>query len=69
MNSKAYCEFTIPLVKDLIKYYLDQYDVNLVYQHDNAPIHVSKYSVEKWDYANIDRMDWPANSPDLNSIE
>jgi transposase len=42
---------------------------NLVFQHDNAPIHTAQ-KVTKWfKKKNITIMDWPASSPDLNPIE
>ena len=41
----------------------------MVFQQDNAPIHTTK-KVTKWfKKNNIMTMDWPANPPDLNSIE
>ena len=35
---------------------------NVIFQHDNAPIHKAKI-VQKW------FLEWPAQSPDLNPIE
>ena len=40
-----------------------------IFQDDNAPCHRSK-KVNEWiNWKNINRMDWPAQSPDLNPIE
>ena len=40
-----------------------------LFQHDNAPVHKVR-SIQKW-FAElgVEELDWPAHSPDLNSIE
>jgi hypothetical protein len=44
-------------------------DDDCLYQHDNAPCHISR-SVREWFVDNnIPEMDWPAQSPNLNLIE
>lgn len=66
MNSEKYGE----LLENVLLPYLDETEfVNPIFQQDNAPIHVSKY-MKKWfvDH-NVQILDWPAKSPDLNPIE
>ena len=45
------------------------HDDTAIFQQDNAPCHVSKFSKEHFSGKNIEIMDWPANSPDLSPIE
>lgn len=40
-----------------------------VFQQDSAPCHVSKTSMKWFREKNIELLDWPGNSPDLNPIE
>jgi transposase len=40
-----------------------------IVQEDNAPAHSSHYQQEVFDAAQVSRLIWPANSPDLNMIE
>lgn len=50
---------------DVIKPANDQ----CIFQQDNAPCHTAKI-IERWFKENkIEKVDWPANSPDLNPIE
>ena len=42
---------------------------NTVVQEDNAAAHASAYQQEVFDTAMVERLDWCANSPDLNPIE
>ena len=36
---------------------------------DNAPIHKTQENMELFERSNVDVIDWPAKSPDLNPIE
>ena len=40
-----------------------------LFQHDNVPMHKAR-SIQKWFVEiGVEELDWPAQSPDLNSIE
>lgn len=42
---------------------------HLIFQQDNAPIHTAKIVTKWFEEKNIETINWPANSPDLNPIE
>lgn len=53
----------------LKRHYPGLYEGELIFQHDNAPVHTA-YIVDQWFRSkNITVMDWPSKSPDLNIIE
>lgn len=66
MNSGMYLE----LLEDVLIGHIEN-DANedIVFQQDNASIHVSKQSKAWFDEKNIPLLDWPACSPDCNPIE
>jgi hypothetical protein len=42
---------------------------HFMFQHDNAPMH-KKMSIQKWFVKiGVEKLDWPAKSPDINPIE
>ena len=57
------------LSNNLLPYLNSNGRQNVLFQQDNAPIHVSR-STKAWFAANnVTVMDWPPCSPDLNPIE
>ena len=42
---------------------------NFVYVQDNAPLHTARDTAAFLDQQNVEVMDWPARSPDMNPIE
>ncbi|KAG2784290.1 hypothetical protein PC129_g15283 [Phytophthora cactorum] len=45
------------------------YGTDYFYQQDNASIHVSKRTTECFAKQQVEVLDWPSKSPDLNPIE
>ena len=45
------------------------YGGDLIYMHDNAPAHTANITIEWLEGKDIETLDWPARSPDLNIIE
>jgi hypothetical protein len=46
-----------------------RFGTNFIFQQDNARIHTARNTKDIFNEENIDVMDWPALSPDLNPIE
>ena len=42
---------------------------NFIFQQDNAPIHKAKKTIKYFEDSNIELLEWPPQSPDLNPIE
>ena len=67
MKSCDYQEILTQFFKGKVnKYYPNN---TYFFQHDNAPPHVSKSSINFLKKHRIDYLNWPANSPDMNPIE
>ena len=45
------------------------YEPDLYFMHDNAPIHTTRVVIDWFEENGIDVTDWPPFSPDLNPIE
>ncbi|CAB4401305.1 unnamed protein product [Rhizophagus irregularis] len=68
MDAELYCKI---LEEDFLMT-LDYYDldvVDVVFQHDNDPKHKARITTDWLETNNINVLDWPAQSPDLNPIE
>ena len=62
----------IDLMSNHLEPYLKQLEgksPSVIFQDDNAPCHKAKCAALWQQEHAIDRMDWPAQSPDLNPIE
>ena len=53
----------------LLPYTRQKFQVNLVYQDDNASPHHVRMVQDFVDTNDITRLDWPSKSPNLNPIE
>lgn len=42
---------------------------NFIFQHDNCTVHTARRTVEWLQAQNINVLDWPSRSPDINPIE
>jgi hypothetical protein len=58
---------------DIVIPYIEEYAHNFgagfVLMHDNALPHIARIVIDELNYANIQRLNWPARSPVLNPIE
>ena len=65
-NSEKYMaiikERAVPIIKLNVK-------DDFIFQQDNCPIHVSRYSKKNFEECGITTLDWPPYSPELNIIE
>ena len=66
LNSQQYID---EILGPLVVPFLQQIGPNAVFQDDNARPHRGRIVNDFVTTNNINRMDWPANSPYLNSIE
>lgn len=66
MNALVYRD---QILRPLVVRALQQIGPNAVFQDDNATPHRARLVDTFLQQSNINRMNWPANSPDLNPIE
>lgn len=70
MNSVKYIEvLETALLPSLTSLFGDTNLDGVIFQQDNAPCHKSATTMRWFTENNIDLLDWPAQSPDLNPIE
>lgn len=66
MNSEGYCS----ILQDSLFPGADRnFSNNWVFQQDNSSVHSSKHTKSWLESFEVDVLDWPAKSPDLNIIE
>ncbi|GFU55195.1 transposable element Tc3 transposase [Trichonephila clavipes] len=66
VNRTRYCnEILIPYVR----LFRDAMGLQFLFMDGNAPCHRTVAAEQLLESEDIERMDWPARSPDLNSIE
>ncbi|GFW99516.1 transposable element Tc1 transposase [Trichonephila clavipes] len=66
LNGTRYCnEILLPYVR----LFRGAMGLQLLFMDDNAPCHRTVASEQLLESEDIERMDWPARSPDLNPIE
>ena len=64
INSESYCKYILGVIEADLRAHPE-----LTLMEDNAPPHKSKYTNAKFQALGILRMQWPANSPDMNPLE
>ena len=69
INSQTYCEFLECNFLPWLQAQPNERKNALTFMQDNAPAHASKYSKHFLASQELNIMDWPPNSPDLNPIE
>ncbi|GFU18169.1 transposable element Tc3 transposase [Trichonephila clavipes] len=66
VNGTRYCnEILLPYVR----LFIGAMCLQFLFMDDNAPCHRTVAAEQLLESEDIERMDWPARSPDLNSIE
>ena len=65
-NSTAYMK---TLEEGLLPFAAQKYGNNWIFQQDRASIHTSGATMEWMEQHNMEVLDWPSRSPDLNPIE
>ncbi|GFU67978.1 transposable element Tcb2 transposase [Trichonephila clavipes] len=66
VNGTRYCnEILLPYVR----FFRGAMGLQFLFMDDNAPCHRTVAAAQLLENEDIERMDWPARSPDLNPIE
>jgi hypothetical protein len=68
MDSDLYIQILQEELMDTISYY--NFDIDeIIFQQDNDPKHTSRRTKEALTELQLNVLDWPSQSPDLNPIE
>lgn len=66
MNAKSYQEF---LEKELFPIVIDRFGPDFIFQQDNAPCHSARLIKQYLEEQQVEVLNWPPLSPDLNIVE
>ena len=72
LNSETYSQFLNDTFFKWYKRQSRQFKLTCTFMHDSVPAHVSKFTrsyLEGKGFSGNKNMAWPAESPDLNSID
>ena len=69
MDSDEYIRILDHHVSPHLSLVHEKHQSDILFQQDNAPCHKSKKVTDHLSRGNINILDWPAQSPDLNPIE
>ena len=61
-------EKDVKVLQEKLQLHMTVYQCD-IFMHDGAPCHRSRVVKKLFGEKNIRQLDWPGNSPDLNSIE
>ncbi|GFT98429.1 transposable element Tc3 transposase [Trichonephila clavipes] len=66
VNGTRYCN---EIILQYVRLFRGAMDLQFLFMDDNAPCHRTVAAEQLLESEDIERMDWPARSPDLNPIE
>lgn len=69
MNSRTYTSMLEEVLQPSIEKLFGMNTDGVLFQQDNAPCHTSAASLAWFREANVEILEWPPQSPDLNPIE